>query len=173
MPPPFHLSFHEHGNSNRSFHVRQKDVGRMRVGRARREFATISFFVLLSFVAKSWTEEGGERSFVDPSPPRLSLAHIALGSDTTGIRIRVSSPEIPGVSGRIGSRRRRPFRETGVIGVQTGNITPTNPFTDFFLSWMEFKRFRSTCYSPRFLHFRSSLSILFRDQINVRTKQLN
>lgn len=116
---------------------------------------------------------GDERSFVDPSPPRLSLAHIALGSDTTGIRIRVSSPEIPGVSGRIGSRRRRPFRETGVIGVQTGNITPTNPFTDFFLSWMEFKRFRSTCYSPRFLYFRSSLSILFRDQINVRTKQLN
>lgn len=73
MPPPFHLSFHEHGNSNRSFHVRQKDVGRMRVGRARREFATISFFVLLSFVAKSWTEEGG-RTFVRRSLATTSLA---------------------------------------------------------------------------------------------------
>lgn len=97
---------------------------------------------------------GGERSFVDPSPTLLSGAtrlESAYGF----------SPEIPGVSGWIGSRRRRPFRETGVIGVQTKplarGISPTR-FTDFFLSWMEFKRFRSTCYSPRFFHFSLSLS---------------
>lgn len=125
------------------------------------------------------------RSFDDPSPPRLllPLAHIALERDAIGIRIRVlcrnsgrvcldrfSTSSSSSISRNWSNRRSRRSHSLGEYQPR-----PTHSPISFFLGkkeLMEFKKFPSTCYSPRFLDFRFSLSLSLFFGSNKRRKQL-
>lgn len=111
------------------------DVRRTRVRARATNSEAYDFFLPSSFVAKSRTNVRRSLATSLASSPTL-LSRATRLESAYG-----SSPEIPGVSGRIGSRRRRPFRETGVIGVQTKPLArgisprPTHSPISFFPGW--------------------------------------